>query len=62
VTGYLAAAGTAIDVDDDTASVIAGWAPDETYWLTDAVDFNGDFRTWLCDNSGMHPRWAEDAH
>ncbi len=36
VTGYLAAAGTAIDVDDDAASVIAGWAPDETHWLTDA--------------------------
>ncbi len=62
VTGYLAAAGTAIDVDDNTASVIAGWAPDETYWLTDTADFNGSTRIWVCDKSGMHPRWAEDAH
>ncbi|MFZ2529203.1 MAG: hypothetical protein WAX14_16360 [Rhodococcus sp. (in: high G+C Gram-positive bacteria)] len=37
VAGYLSAAGTAIDVDTDTASVIAGWAADETFWLTDAV-------------------------
>ena len=35
--GYLAAAGTAISVDDATSSVIAGWAPDETYWLTDTA-------------------------
>lgn len=27
VMGYLAAAGTAIGVDDETASVIAGWRP-----------------------------------
>lgn len=60
VTGYLAATGTAIDVNDDTASVIAGWAPDETYWLTDTLDINGDSRTWVCDTSGRHPLWAEE--
>lgn len=38
VAGYLAAAGTAIDVDGDAGSVIAGWAPDETFSLTDDVD------------------------
>lgn len=61
VAGYLAAAGSAIDVDADTASVIAGWAPDETYWLTDTALINGDFQTWLCDTSGRHPRWAEES-
>lgn len=59
VAGYLAAAGTAIDVADDTASVIAGWGPDETYWLTDAAFVNGDFQTWVCDTNGRHPLWAE---
>ncbi|EME15408.1 hypothetical protein G419_23019 [Rhodococcus triatomae BKS 15-14] len=59
VAGYLAAAGTAIDVDADTASVIAGWGPDETYWLTDAL-VGGDFQTWRCDTAGRHPRWAEE--
>lgn len=60
VAGYLAAAGTAIDVDADTASVIAGWGPDETYWLTDAALVNGDFQTWVCDTNGRYPLWAEE--
>lgn len=60
VAGYLAAAGTAIQVDADTASVIAGWAPDETYWLTDTVDLDSDSRTWVSDASGEHRSWAED--
>ncbi|MBM7415561.1 MULTISPECIES: hypothetical protein [Nocardiaceae] len=61
VGGYLVAAGTAIGVDDDTASVIAGWAPDETYWLTDAATSDsGSARVWLCDNNGEHPVWTEE--
>jgi hypothetical protein len=63
VAGYLAAAGTAIAVDADTASVIAGWAPDETYWLTDTVNLDrDDSRTWVCDTSGSHPLWVEVHH
>ncbi|MEN0135543.1 MAG: hypothetical protein AAGC80_10365 [Rhodococcus sp. (in: high G+C Gram-positive bacteria)] len=61
--GYLAAAGTAIAVDGDSASVIAGWAPDSTYWLTDTVELDrDDSRTWVCDTSGRHPSWDEEAH
>lgn len=33
VAGYLRSAGTAIACDEHTASVIAGWDPDTTYWL-----------------------------
>ncbi|QBJ98826.1 hypothetical protein ERC79_19120 [Rhodococcus sp. ABRD24] len=63
VAGYLAAAGTAIEVDAETASVIAGWAPDETYWLTDTVHLDSnDSRTWVCDKSGRHLSWVEEAH
>ncbi len=36
ISGYLAAATTRIDVSDGTASVIAGWGPDETVWLRDS--------------------------
>lgn len=58
VCGYLAAAGTAIAVDDATASVVAGWAPDETYWLTDAAAADGDeAQVWVCDTDGEHPEW-----
>ena len=33
IAGYLAAATTRITVAEGKASVIAGWAPDETAWL-----------------------------
>ncbi len=51
VMGYLAVAGTGIGVDDEMASVIAGWAPDATCWLVDP-DRIGESRTWLFDASG----------
>lgn len=35
--GYLSSAGRALHLDDDRASVIAGWDPDRTIWLTDAL-------------------------
>ena len=47
---YLAAAGTAIPVDDGVASVIAGWNPDETYWLVDAVRPQGTGTEWVLDD------------
>ncbi len=34
VAAYLAGATRAIEVDDARATVIAGWAPDATHWLT----------------------------
>lgn len=34
---YLTAAGRALPVGEEYASVIAGWGPDETYWLTGLV-------------------------
>lgn len=60
VMGYLTAAGTAIEVDDETASVIAGWAPDETYWLTDPDRIGDESHTWVLDNSREHPVWVEE--
>jgi len=35
VAAYLALAGRAIEVDGERASVIAGWSPDTTWWLTE---------------------------
>lgn len=60
VMGYLAAAGTAIGVDDETASVIAGWAPDATCWLTDPDRIGDESRTWVLDDSREHPDWVEE--
>ncbi|MFC4628445.1 hypothetical protein ACFO6V_09400 [Promicromonospora alba] len=44
---YLAAAGTAVPVEDDIASVIAGWNPDETYWLSDDARPGEDGAVWV---------------
>ena len=42
VAGYLTTAGLAVPVGDAGASVLAGWNPDQTFWLGDAT---GDART-----------------
>ncbi|MCT9868707.1 hypothetical protein [Paenarthrobacter aurescens] len=50
VAGYLHLAGHALEVDpaEGTASVIAGWNPDTTFWLNDVVRESGEPRQhWL---------------
>lgn len=54
--GYLSAAGVPIPVDDETASLIAGWNPDATYWLTD-VEETGDPVTWRCHGYPGEGEW-----
>ncbi len=55
VAGYLAAAGTAIAVDEDTASVIAGWDPDATFWLTVRPEPKEEPEAWAWDDDRV---WA----
>ncbi|WIB68497.1 hypothetical protein DEI93_05535 [Curtobacterium sp. MCBD17_035] len=45
VTGYLATAGRALDVLDG-ATVLAGWDPDATSWLTEAAVIADDPEHW----------------
>jgi hypothetical protein len=45
VIGYLASAGRSLAVGD-AASVLAGWNPDETFWLADVLDVHGEPRRW----------------
>lgn len=54
IGAYLTAAGTAIPVDDERGSVIAGWNPDETYWLTSAIRFEEPPQPWMSpDGQGL---------
>ncbi|WP_223149114.1 hypothetical protein [Changpingibacter yushuensis] len=46
VQAYLCAAGTAIPITEHTASVIAGWNPDQTYWFTPEIAWSGDPVRW----------------
>lgn len=54
---YLQAAGRAIPVDEDSASVIAGWDPDQTWWFRpDVLRFSEDeAATWRRRNGDWHP-------
>lgn len=56
VAGYLAAAGTAISVDCDTASVIAGWDPDMTWWFRD-VKYLDDVVEWSQLTGSVNHEW-----
>ncbi len=58
IGGYLRAATMAIPVDDDTASVIAGWGPGSTYWLTDVAHPHGEGVRWRFSPSD--PRWVRE--
>jgi len=49
VGGYLSAAGTGIRLDDDRATVLAGWDPDATYWLTDLDRDTSTAADWHLD-------------
>lgn len=56
VRGYLTAATRVIRIDDEYASVIAGWAPDSTLWLVDlARSFGAPRREWVKDAD--HDAW-----
>jgi len=57
VTAYLAGAGRALPVDD-AATMIAGWDPDATYWLTDCARPGGPARRWRQVRGGEQLDWV----
>lgn len=46
VAGYLAVATRLIEIDDDRASVVAGWNPDETFWFRGTSARPAEQREW----------------
>ncbi|MCI1675782.1 MAG: hypothetical protein LKI28_05815 [Ancrocorticia sp.] len=59
---YLSAAGTAIPIDGQTATVIAGWDPDQTYWFTPNVRYIGDHVRWILEENGERSGWVRQAN
>lgn len=45
--GYLASSGRALQLDPGVATFIAGWNPDKTYWLSDALTPAGEPAEWV---------------
>lgn len=58
VRGYLTAATTLIDVGEGSASVLAGWNPDETFWFRGVAARPADQERWIRDD-GVWSRVAE---
>lgn len=54
--GWLRASGVAVQVDDRTASVIAGWTPDQAVWLRDPQPMPGPASRWEFDRE--HDGWV----
>ena len=46
ISGYLTTAGKALPVNN-ARCLLAGWDPDETYWLTDILDPAGPPSRWV---------------
>ena len=59
VGAYLSSAGRAIEVGE-ASTVLAGWGPDATWWLTDALEIKGPVVRWNGDSDDPLS-WAADA-
>lgn len=46
VLGYLGTAGEVLDLDDGFATLLAGWDPDETYWLGGSSRLSEESESW----------------
>ena len=55
VAGYLSTAGRAVPVEDDVATVLAGWDADATFWLTDARPDPASRARWARDGDVRAP-------
>jgi hypothetical protein len=57
VAGYVLTAGRTRQAEN-ARTVLAGWNPDETYWLTDILTESGKARTWSLRNQPID--WEPD--
>ncbi|QNO38242.1 hypothetical protein H4J02_04235 [Protaetiibacter sp. SSC-01] len=58
IAQYLVLAGRPLPVDDECASLIAGWGPGVTRWLTDGVRVVGEPEVWVRSDASQVAGWA----
>lgn len=56
VIGYLTTAGRALPVGD-ARTMLAGWDPDETWWLTDVLSGSGPAERWATEYFDKRTGW-----
>ncbi|MFC4241806.1 hypothetical protein ACFOYW_00350 [Gryllotalpicola reticulitermitis] len=59
VIGYLSTAGSAVPFPHGGGTVLAGWAPDETYWLTDHIEIHGPAEHWYRQDGDEMHQWRQ---
>lgn len=52
VAGYLTTFGLAVPGEDNLMTVLAGWDPDQAFWLTDVTRDESAHQTWGFDDEG----------
>ncbi len=57
VAGYLTTAGKAIPAGGGACTLLAGWDPDTTWWLSDALSRSGQPEDWRTDDQAVFG-WA----
>lgn len=61
VNGYLRISGRALPVDAESATFLAGWDPDASYWLSDALEVVDAPQSWSAERRGAARRWRPEA-
>jgi hypothetical protein len=51
VLAYLATATRRLEVAPGAATILSGWDPDQTWWLTDVLESDGPARHWQTDRT-----------
>jgi hypothetical protein len=59
VRGYLTTAGLPLRVGESW-TLLAGWEPDATWWLTDCLRAVGDAQRWVLDERGEPLGWRRE--
>lgn len=58
VAGYLSTAGRVLPVTTDASTMLAGWGPDTTWWLTDLADASEPSVQWDTADQNHPLAWA----
>ena len=57
LTGYLTTSGRPLSVGTESATFLAGWSPDVSFWLSDVLEVVGPPQSWRAQNPNPARRW-----
>lgn len=58
IAQYLILSGRSLPIDDERATMVAGWGPGVTRWLTDGVQVVGEPELWVRERSDAGSAWV----